>query len=143
MTSKLTRMTQGGDAITGARRKSGGELGESFTTGMSKATVPQRGGGRGDQGVSSRKVQWVEGPGAIAPDDQPPGQKILHRTTSMSNSTEQLLLVVNWRTEIRFLISCGETRTLLRRKEDKSIEPKAVTGSNEPLPTTVEGDVRP
>ena len=73
MMSKLTRMTQGGGAITGARWKSGGELGESFTTGMSKATVPQRGGGRGDQGVSSRKVQWVEGLGAIAPDDQPPG----------------------------------------------------------------------
>ena len=82
MASKMTRVTQGGGAITGAHQKSGGELGESFTTGMSKAMVPQRGGGGGDQGVSSRKVQWVEGLGAIAPDDQPPGQKILHRTTS-------------------------------------------------------------
>ena len=82
MAAKLTRMAEGGATIVGERRKEGGELGESFMTVMFKATVPQRGGGRGDQGVSSRKVQWVEGPGAIAPDDQPPGQKILHRTTS-------------------------------------------------------------
>jgi hypothetical protein len=47
--------------------------------------------------------------------------------------------MVNWRTEIRFLISCGETRTLLRRKEgDKTAAPVAVTGRKEPLPTTME-----
>jgi hypothetical protein len=55
------------------------------------------------------------------------------------NSTEQLLSIVNWRTEIRFLIICGETRTLLRRKlEDNSVEPVAVTGRKEPLPTTID-----
>jgi len=59
-----------------------------------------------------------------------------------SNSTEQLLSVVNWRTEIRFLIICGDTRTLLRRKKgDNSVEPVAVTGMTEPLPTTMDEGV--
>ena len=82
MASKLTCVTQGGGAITGTRRKSGGELGESFTTRVSEATMPQRWGGGGDQGVSSRKVQRVEGARTIAPDDQLPAHEILHRTTS-------------------------------------------------------------
>jgi hypothetical protein len=47
--------------------------------------------------------------------------------------------MVNWRTDIRFLISCGETRTLLRRNEgDKIVAPVAVTGMKEPLPTTMD-----
>ena len=93
---------------------------------MSKATISQRGGGGGDQGVSSRKVQRVEGP------------ELLHLTISLqdrrsfteqpagSNLTEQLLSVVNWHTEMRFLMSCGETSTLLRRKApSKLAEPMA------------------
>jgi hypothetical protein len=40
---------------------------------------------------------------------------------------------------MRFLISCGDTRTLLRCKlGDNSVEPVAVTGSVEPLPTTID-----
>jgi hypothetical protein len=40
---------------------------------------------------------------------------------------------------MRFLISCGETRTLLRCKDgDKVVVPVAVTGKKEPLPTTME-----
>jgi hypothetical protein len=59
-----------------------------------------------------------------------------------SNSTEQLLSVVNWRIEIRFLIICGETRTLLRHKEgDNSVEAVAITGITEPLPTTMDEGV--
>jgi hypothetical protein len=55
-----------------------------------------------------------------------------------SNSTEQLLSVVNWRTEIKFLISFGETRTLLRYKLDGSCaKPVEVTGSTDPSPTTM------
>ena len=55
-----------------------------------------------------------------------------------SNSTEQLLLEVNWWTDIRFLISFGETRTLLRcRGPDKCAVPVEVTGSKEPSPTTI------
>jgi hypothetical protein len=55
-----------------------------------------------------------------------------------SNSTEQLLSVVNWRTEIKFLISFGETRTLLRDKLDgRCAKPVEVTGSKEPSPTTM------
>jgi hypothetical protein len=55
-----------------------------------------------------------------------------------SNSITQLLSVVNWRTEIRFLIICGDTRTLLTRKSgDNSAEPMVVTGSVESLPTTI------
>jgi len=69
MTPKLTRMTQRGAVVCGARRKDGRQLDESFTSGMAKATVPQGGGGCSDQGVSWRKVQRVQGSGAIAPDD--------------------------------------------------------------------------
>lgn len=43
---------------------------------------------------------------------------------------------------MRFLISCGDTRTLLRRKEgDNSVKPVAVTGMTEPLPTTIDEGV--
>jgi len=59
-----------------------------------------------------------------------------------SNSTEQLLSIVNRRTEIRFLISCGETSTLLRRKDGEiTVEPVDVTGSKDPLPTTMDDGV--
>jgi hypothetical protein len=55
-----------------------------------------------------------------------------------SNSTEQLLSVVNWRTEIKFLISFGETITLLRDKSDgRCAKPVEVAGSKEPSPTTM------
>jgi hypothetical protein len=56
-----------------------------------------------------------------------------------SNSTEQLLSMVNWRTEIRFLMSLGETRTLLRCKgPGKWAPPEEVTGIREPSPTIIE-----
>ena len=59
-----------------------------------------------------------------------------------SNSTEQLLSIVNWRTEIRFLIICGDTRILLRCNEgDNSVEPVAITGIMELLPTTMDKGV--
>ena len=46
---------------------------------------------------------------------------------------------VNWRTEIRFLISLGETRTLLRDKcPGSDAVPVAVTGSKEPSPTIID-----
>jgi hypothetical protein len=39
---------------------------------------------------------------------------------------------------MRFLIICGDTRTLLRHKEgDNSVEPVVVTGRVEPLPTII------
>jgi len=75
-------MTQRGAVVCGARRKDGRQLDESFTSGMAKATVPQGGGGCSDRGVSWRKVQKVQWPGVIAPDDQSLGQEILHRTAS-------------------------------------------------------------
>ena len=82
MTPKLTRMTNGRPAIAGTRREDGRELAEGVATWMTEVTVPEGGGGGGDQGVSSsRKVQQVERPGAIAPDDHFPEQEILHRTT--------------------------------------------------------------
>jgi hypothetical protein len=41
---------------------------------------------------------------------------------------------------MRFLIICGDTRTLLRRKAgDNSVEPVSVTGRIEPLPTIIDG----
>jgi hypothetical protein len=43
---------------------------------------------------------------------------------------------------MRFLISCGDTRTLLRHNVgDNSVEPVAMTGSIEPLPTTIDEGV--
>lgn len=89
MSPKLTRMTEGGATICGTCQKNGGELAKGFTLRMTKAMMPKGGGGSGDKGVSiDRKVQRVEQPGAIAPDDQCPGQEILDRTTRGSNSTE-------------------------------------------------------
>ena len=56
-----------------------------------------------------------------------------------SNSTEQLLSMVNWQTEIRFLMSFGETRTLLScRGPGKRASPEEVTGVREPSPTIIE-----
>jgi len=56
-----------------------------------------------------------------------------------SNLIKQLLLEVNWRTNIRFLIRFGETRTLLSKKEPGScVEPVAVTGKREPLLTIMD-----
>jgi len=50
--------------------------------------------------------------------------------------------MVNWRTEIKFLISCGETRTLLRCKEGwMTVLPVAITGSKDPLLTTMDEGV--
>ena len=55
-----------------------------------------------------------------------------------SNSTEQLLSEVKWHTDIRFLISFGETRTLLRcRGPDRCAVPVEVIGSKDPSPTTI------
>jgi len=43
---------------------------------------------------------------------------------------------------MRFLISCGDIRTLLSRKEeDNSVEPVAVIGMIDPLPTTIDEGV--
>jgi hypothetical protein len=40
---------------------------------------------------------------------------------------------------MRFLISCGETRTLLRCKDsDMAVVPVVLTGKKEPLLTTIE-----
>jgi hypothetical protein len=45
---------------------------------------------------------------------------------------------VNWRTEIKFLISLGETKTLLRDRLDGSCAKLVeVTRSKEPSPTTM------
>jgi hypothetical protein len=50
---------------------------------------------------------------------------------------------VNWRTEIRFLIRLGETRTLLsEKKPGRVVVPVEVIGSNEPLPTTMDEGYR-
>jgi len=51
-------MAEGGATIVGERRKEGGELGESFMTGVTKVTMPQGGSG-GDEGLGSRRVRWV------------------------------------------------------------------------------------
>ena len=55
------------------------------------------------------------------------------------NSTEQLLSELNWRTDIRFLIRFGETRTLLKcKKVGKCATPVDVTGKREQLPAIIE-----
>jgi hypothetical protein len=50
-------------------RDTGCELGQSFMTGVAKTPMPQQGRRLGDQGVCWWKVEWVQGPGDIAPDD--------------------------------------------------------------------------
>jgi hypothetical protein len=59
----------------------------------------------------------------------------------MSNSIEQLLSVVKRPTKIKFLM-LGATKTLLRTRGrlgiGKEYEPMEVTGSNAPLPTTID-----
>jgi hypothetical protein len=58
---------------------------------------------------------------------------------------EQLLSVVKRRMEIKFLMICGETKTLLRTKfrlgKEKVCDPVAVTGSKAPLPTMIDEGV--
>ena len=79
------------------------------------------------------------------------GPELLHLTITLcvvrsfteqpegSNSTEQLLSDVHRRTEIRFLISLEETRTLLRDKcPGRDATPVAVIGSKQPSPTTID-----
>ena len=49
---------------------------------MTETTMPQVGSsGGGNQGVGGWKLEWIQRPGAIAPDDHVP-RHILHRTTS-------------------------------------------------------------
>jgi hypothetical protein len=80
----------------------------------------------------------------MAPCDLVSCQQILHRATRWVELDRTI--VVNGkldRTETRFLISCGETRTLLRHIEgDKAVAPVVVTGMKEPLPTTMEEGAR-
>jgi hypothetical protein len=98
--------------------------------------MPKSGGQSSFEGGSNRQIQRVQRARAIAPNDHVPRLESFTEQPAGSNSTEQLLSVVNWRTEIKFLISFGETRTLLRDKLDgrcaKLVE---VTGSKEPSPT--------
>ena len=109
---------------------------------VSKTLMPQGRGSFGDKERAGGRRRGYNGP------------ELLHLTISVrdgrafteqlagSNSKEQLLLVVNWRTERRFLIICGETRTLLKCKEaDNSMEPVAITGIMELLPTTMDKGV--
>ena len=55
---------------------------------------------------------------------------------------EQLLSVVKRRTEIKFLIMLGDTKTLERTRGRRSVEkecdPRDVTGSEAPLPTMID-----
>jgi len=104
-------------------------------TRMAETPMPQRRGSPGDKGVCWREAQWVQWSGAIAPDDLGPRRKSLHRTTSRVKLNRAIIIG-------SFLIICGETRTLLRRKAgDNSVEPVAVTGRIEPLPTIIDEGV--
>jgi len=55
---------------------------------------------------------------------------------------EQLLSVVKRRTEIKFLIMLGETKTLERKSGrcvvENECDPTDVTGSKAPLPTMID-----
>lgn len=74
--------------------------------GMTKASMPEHQVVGGDQGMGCRKLKRIQRPGDIAHDGHIPRLKILHKATRKgSNSTAQLLSMVNLRTKIRFLIS--------------------------------------
>ena len=96
----------------------------------------------GDKGVGDRQAERVQRSRAIAPDDSLRDRRSFIEQPDGSNSMEQLLSMVNRQTEIRFLISCGETKTLLRwRCGVRSVLPVDVMGSKEPLLTTIEQGV--
>jgi hypothetical protein len=115
------------------------ELGEGFMSRMTEATCQRDAVLLATREVAAGSCKGYSGP------------ELLHLTITLrdwrsfteqpagSNSTEQLLSEVSRRTEIRFLIRFGETRTLLRVKGPGSrAMPVVVTGSKEPLPTTIE-----
>jgi hypothetical protein len=58
------------------------ELGEGFMSRMTEVMVTETCVAAGNKRGGSRKLQRVEQPRAIAPDDHSPGLEILHRTTS-------------------------------------------------------------
>jgi len=74
-------MTDGAEFFI-TKRNCRSYFGQNFMTGMTETPMPKRGGGDGGKGMSGRKVQGVERPRAIAPDDHSLRLQILHRTTS-------------------------------------------------------------
>ena len=54
-----------------------------------------------------------------------------------SNSILQWLSMVKQRTEIRFLMIVGDTKTSLSEKDETEVEPTAVIGKRDPSPTTI------
>jgi hypothetical protein len=105
-------------------------------TGVTETTFPERGRGSGDKGVGcSRETQrGYKGPELLhlvsrSFTEQPDG----------SNLIEQLLSIVIWPIEMRFLIGCGEIRAMLRHKEGViAVAPVIVRGRYEPLPTIMD-----
>ena len=70
----------------------------------------------------------------MAPDDHVPCCQKLQRMVKRVKFDRTIIIR---RTEIRFLIMCGETRILCRCKEQsvnkKEVEPIAIIGKEEPL----------
>jgi len=51
-------------------------------TRMPETPMPKRGGGAAEKSCGCRTTQRIEGPRAIAPGENSPGLKVLHRATS-------------------------------------------------------------
>ena len=79
----------------------------------------------------------------MAPDDHVPCCQKLQRMVKRVKFDRTIIIR---RTEIRFLIMCGETRILCRCNERsvnrKEVEPIAIMGKEEPLPTIILGRVK-
>jgi hypothetical protein len=99
--------------------------------------VPERRGAAGNKRGGSRKLQRVQRPRAIAPDDHSPGLEILHRTTSGIKFNRTIVVRGKLANINKILNKVRETRMLLRVKGPGSRAVQVVvTGSKEP--TTIE-----
>ena len=106
-------------------------------TGVTKTAVPGR------RGSNNEGDSGYRGPALLHLTRTLRDSRSFTEQPAGSNSIEQLLLEVNWRTEIKFLIRLGETRTLLREKESGRVTVSVeVTGSKESLPTTMDEGYR-
>jgi hypothetical protein len=115
------------------------ELGEGFMSRMTEVMVTETCVAAGNKRGGSRKLQRVEQPRAIAPDDHSPGLEILHRTTSGIKFNRTIVVRGKLANINKILNKVRETRMLLRVKGPGSRAVQVVvTGSKEPLPTTIE-----
>jgi hypothetical protein len=103
--------------------------------------MPKDGRGASSEGDNNKHMRREQQAIAIAPNDHILRLEILHRTTNRVKFNRTIAIFSERRTKIKFLISLGETRTLLRDRLDGSCAKVVeMTGSKDPpLTTMLEG----